>query len=79
MKSFAIDQIPLRRVNAQQILHEEIIALVLSVVLAHGVVGARNDDKLKLLVRLYKGIDQLISAGRIDIIIYFAKPNISGR
>ena len=43
---------PFRRFHTQQILHEEIVAFVLAIEFAHGMMGSRNHHEFEILVRL---------------------------
>lgn len=62
---------PCGRVNSEEVLDEEVEALVLAVGLANGVVGTGDNDEFKRLVGLDEGVGDLHGAGRIDVVIQF--------
>ena len=62
--------IPFRGIDSEEVLDEEVVALVLAKGLAHGVMNSREDDKLEVLVCFYQGIHHLVCARRIDIVIH---------
>ena len=70
---------PFRRFHTQQILHEEVVALVFAVEFAHGMMGSRNHHEFEILVRLFQGIHHLIGARWIYVIVYLAYTSINGR
>ena len=63
---------PFRRFHTQQILHEEVVTLVLAIEFAHGMMGSRNHHEFEILVRLFQRIHYLISARRIYVVIHLA-------
>ena len=63
---------PFRRFHTQQILHEEIVTLVLAIEFAHGMMGSRNHHKFKILVGFLQGIHHLIGTGWIYVVVYLA-------
>lgn len=63
--------IPLRRLDVEEVADEEVVAFVLAIAFAHGVMDARKDDEFEVLAGTDEGISDLHGAGRIDIVVKF--------
>ncbi len=55
--------VPAGWIYAQEVFDEEVGAFVFAEVLAHGVVGTRDEDELEVLVGLDEGVDDLVGGG----------------
>ena len=63
--------LPFRRIRIHQMPDEEVVALVLAVILAHGVARSRNDYQLKVFIGLDQRIDHLHRGSRVYVVIHF--------
>ena len=58
--------------HTQQVLHEEVVAFVLTVGFAHGVVGTGDEDELEVLVGFDERVDHLVGRGGVNVVVHFA-------
>ena len=63
---------PGRWLHAEEVLDEEVVALVFAIGFADGVVSAGDDDEFEGLVGFDECVGNLHSAGGIDIVVQLA-------
>ena len=63
---------------AEEVLDEEVVALMFTVGFADGVMSARDDDELEGLIGLDEGVGNLHGAGRVNIIVELAHDEHEG-
>ena len=63
--------IPCWRILLEEVLHEEVVALVFAETFAHCVTCAREKDELEVFACTLEGIDNLVGRRRVYVVVHF--------